>query len=34
MRKVLQFATTPKANLPIETLIKVWKEKKARSNSK
>ena len=22
----LQFATTPKANLPIETLIKVWKE--------
>jgi len=24
--KFLQFATTPKANLPIETLIKVWKE--------
>ena len=25
--KFLEFATTPKANLPIETLIKVWKEK-------
>ena len=24
--RFLQFATTPKANLPIETLIKVWKE--------
>jgi hypothetical protein len=24
--KFLRFATTPKANLPIETLIKVWKE--------
>jgi len=28
--KFLQFATTPKANLPIETLIKVWKEKEGK----
>jgi len=27
-QEFLQFATTPKANLPIETLIKVWKEGK------
>tara|TARA_S200002703_G_scaffold153004_1_gene154039 strand:+ start:795 stop:1565 length:771 start_codon:yes stop_codon:yes gene_type:complete len=29
--KFLQFATTPKANLPIETLIKVWKENEGKS---
>ena len=29
--KFLEFATTPKANLPIETLIKVWKEKEGKS---
>jgi len=28
--KFLQFATTPKANLPIETLIKVWKENEGK----
>jgi hypothetical protein len=28
--RFLQFATTPKANLPIETLIKVWKEKEGK----
>ena len=27
-QEFLRFATTPKANLPIETLIKVWKEGK------
>jgi len=27
-QEFLKFATTPKANLPIETLIKVWKEGK------
>ena len=30
--RFLQFATTPKANLPIETLIKVWKEKEGKSS--
>ena len=30
-QEFLQFATTPKANLPIETLIKVWKEGKGGS---
>jgi len=29
--RFLQFATTPKANLPIETLIKVWKENEGKS---
>ena len=29
--RFLQFATTPKGNLPIETLIKVWKEKEGIS---
>jgi len=28
--RFLQFATTPKANLPIETLIKVWKENEGK----
>tara|TARA_R100000458_G_scaffold55313_1_gene59157 strand:- start:315 stop:1088 length:774 start_codon:yes stop_codon:yes gene_type:complete len=28
----LRFATTPKANLPIDTLIKVWKEGKGSSS--
>ena len=28
--KFLEFATTPKANLPIETLIKVWKENEGK----
>ena len=32
--KFLQFATTPKANLPIETLIKVWKEGSGKSPKK
>ena len=32
--KFLQFATTPKANLPIETLIKVWKEGEGKSPKK
>tara|TARA_R110002020_G_scaffold3284_2_gene14882 strand:- start:407 stop:1171 length:765 start_codon:yes stop_codon:yes gene_type:complete len=30
-QEFLQFATTPKANLPIETLIKVWKEGKGET---
>jgi len=30
-QEFLQFATTPKANLPIETLIKVWKEGKGEA---
>ena len=30
----LQFATTPKANLPIETLIKVWKEGEGKTEKK
>jgi hypothetical protein len=30
-QEFLRFATTPKANLPIETLIKVWKEGKGIS---
>lgn len=29
--RFLEFATTPKANLPIETLIKVWKEKEGKN---
>jgi|TARA_R110002050_G_scaffold105377_1_gene215071 hypothetical protein len=28
--KFLEFATTPKSNLPIETLIKVWKEREGK----
>jgi len=32
--KFLQFATTPKANLPIETLIKVWKEGEGKVEKK
>jgi len=32
--KFLQFATTPKANLPIETLIKVWKEGEGKAVKK
>lgn len=32
--KFLQFATTPKANLPIETLIKVWKEGEGKGAKK
>ena len=32
--KFLQFATTPKANLPIETLIKVWKEGEGKTGKK
>ena len=30
--RFLEFATTPKGNLPIETLIKVWKEKEGKSS--